>query len=91
MYEVEAIKPSVIGEVGKMRGPGVKCAERLAIEALEPGKMVRIPKEAAKQGSISAWAVFVTNQKGQKVRIKSDETHWIAYMPALNPGKEMGE
>jgi len=90
MYHVEAIKPSVIGEIGKMRGPGVKCAERLAIEALEPGKMVRIPKGAVKQGSISAWAVFVSNQKGHKVRIKSAGDEWIAYVEARKALGDVG-
>lgn len=80
MYEVEKIVPAVIGVQGKMRGPGVKSEERKAIEALTPGTMVRIPKSAVKQNSISAWAVFVSRQNGFKVRIKSADTDWIAYV-----------
>lgn len=80
MYNIEVIKSDVIGIQGKMRGPGVKCPERLAIEGLKPGTMVRIPKEAARQSSVSAWAVTVSREKGHKVRVKSAGDHWVVYV-----------
>lgn len=81
MYVLESFDPTAFGE-SKMRGPGVKSAERQAIESLSPGQMVRIPKSAAKRGSMGAWAFAVGKEKDCKVCVTSSGGDWIVYIPA---------
>ena len=80
MYKIESLDQVAFGD-GKMRGPGAKSAERKAIESLAPGKMVRIPKSAAKRGSMGAWAHIVGREKGCKICVTSAADEWIVYIP----------
>lgn len=66
------------------RGPR-KCAERLALDELPIGKMVRFKKGVIPDGSIRAWAHMIGKERGIRFSVHDAKSEWHVVATSLVP------